>query len=80
MLCEKPRKVFVQVPLSHTSVAYARVRRVLHVCSYAPEEYADYILLLGLLQRDMLRLDALIMTVQLNIRRLLEARLHALSF
>ena len=26
-------------------------------------------------QRDMLRLDALIMTVQLNIRRLLEARL-----
>ena len=28
-----------------------------------------------LAQRDMLRLDALIMTVQLNIRRLLEARL-----
>lgn len=35
---------------------------------------------LRLPQRDMLRLDALIMTVQLNIRRLLEARLHSRWF
>ena len=61
-----------------TCTAYTWPCGVLHVW-HLPQETTrcTHCLFLRPLQRDMLRLDALIMTVQLNIRRLLEARLHA---